>query len=112
MSRIRYTSGMKVGETLRALRQGRGWSQNELAAHSGVSRVVISQYETGAREPSFTAFTRLARATGHTLQLKPLPDDVATAETLEDVLELAESLPHSRFDPLPPSPFPLTRTTE
>lgn len=97
---------MKAAETLRDLREARGWSQRELAERSGVSRVVISQYETGAREPSFTAFNRLIEAVGHSLLVAPVRDDLATSETLRDVLELGESLPHGHFAPLPPSPFP------
>lgn len=97
---------MYAGETLRALRRARGWSQGDLAERAGLSRVVISQYETGAREPSFSAFNRLVEAAGHSLRVARIPDDLATSELLQDVLELAESLPHGRFAPLPASPFP------
>lgn len=97
---------MEVDRAIRALRESRGWSQEELAFRSGVCRVVISQYETGSREPSATAFTRLIEASGHEVHLVPIRDEAATADALQDVLEFAESLPHDRFDPLPPSPFP------
>ena len=105
---MRYSRGVKSSDIIRSLRSSRSLTQSELAAKAGISRVVISQYETGAREPSFAAVMRLAAAAGYTLRLTEVPDDTRTAETLQDVLELAESLPSGNFSPLPQSPFPRT----
>lgn len=52
------------GERLRAWREGRGWTQAELARRSGLSPTTLSQYETGRVEPTFAALRRLAHAYG------------------------------------------------
>jgi transcriptional regulator with XRE-family HTH domain len=44
------TAVESVGARLRRCRQGRGWSQTELAARAGVRQDTISKIESGARE--------------------------------------------------------------
>ena len=50
-----------LGERIRELRNGRGWSQRELARKVGAaSKSVISYYELGERFPSYETLIRLA----------------------------------------------------
>jgi molybdate-binding protein/transcriptional regulator with XRE-family HTH domain len=49
---------------LRALRVGRGWSQDEVARRSGLSRAGVSAIETGRLVPSAAAALALAAAFG------------------------------------------------
>ena len=48
------------GEILRKLRKGRGMTQSELGAKIGLSKAVISKYETGLGYPSFDVLIRIA----------------------------------------------------
>src|SRR5690606_1639571 len=57
-----------VGATLRAARQARGLSLQELATQSGVSVGMISQVERGLANPSMRLLTSLRRALNITLQ--------------------------------------------
>ncbi|MBA3472109.1 MAG: helix-turn-helix transcriptional regulator [Rubrobacter sp.] len=50
--------------TVRQLRLEKGWNQNELAFHADLAPSVISQVETGKREPSATSLRKLANALG------------------------------------------------
>jgi transcriptional regulator with XRE-family HTH domain len=53
-----------VGRNLRRLRNGKGWSQEELAFRAKVDRSYISQLETGAYSASVTMLGKLAKALG------------------------------------------------
>jgi transcriptional regulator with XRE-family HTH domain len=50
--------------TIKELRKARGWSQDELAARSGISRRTITYWETGDRRPSSIYLEALARVFG------------------------------------------------
>lgn len=52
------------GRRLRALRQARGISQEELAHHAGLDRTYISSCEAGRRNVTLKTITRLADALG------------------------------------------------
>jgi transcriptional regulator with XRE-family HTH domain len=56
-----------LAHQLRARRAARGWSQADLAARSGVSRIHIARIETGIREPTVGVLEKLAKA----LNVKP-----------------------------------------
>lgn len=60
---------MDVGAALREARYAAGWSQRELAHHSGVAAASISRYESGARQPSLGQLDRVLAACGKDLQL-------------------------------------------
>ncbi len=70
-----------VGATLRAARQARGLSLQELATQSGVSVGMISQVERGRANPSMRLLTALRRALnismqelfGETAETRPRP---------------------------------------
>jgi transcriptional regulator with XRE-family HTH domain len=57
-----------LGATLRAARQARGMSIQELAAQSGVSVGMISQLERGRANPSMRLLTALRRALNISMQ--------------------------------------------
>lgn len=54
----------RLGENLRRLRTEAEQTQEQLAARAGVHRTVISQLETGDREPRATTILKLAGALG------------------------------------------------
>lgn len=54
----------EFGEILKKLRKGRGMTQSELGAQIGLSKAVISKYETGLGYPSFDVLIRFSRFFG------------------------------------------------
>lgn len=56
----------EFGENLRNLRKGRSMTQSELGGKIGLSKAVISKYETGLGYPSFDVLIRIARFFGVT----------------------------------------------
>ncbi len=58
-----------TGKLLRQARISARLSQTEVARRALVAQSVISAYESGRREPSFSTLERLIRATGHRLVL-------------------------------------------
>jgi transcriptional regulator with XRE-family HTH domain len=53
-----------LGRNIRALRQRRGLSQEELALEAEMKRSYVSDLERGTRNPSVKAVGRLAKALG------------------------------------------------
>jgi XRE family aerobic/anaerobic benzoate catabolism transcriptional regulator len=51
-----------LGERIRILRKQRGWRQIDLAQHSGVHEVHISDVERGAREVGLRTLLAIAQA--------------------------------------------------
>lgn len=54
----------ELGQKLRELREGRGWSQSDLAKRAGVTKSAISTYEQGIRTPSADVLCAFAKAFG------------------------------------------------
>lgn len=54
------------GENLRQLRRARSLTQRDLGAKVGLSKAVVSKYETGMGYPSFDVLIRIARYFGVT----------------------------------------------
>jgi transcriptional regulator with XRE-family HTH domain len=52
----------RFGENVRAARQAKGWTQEDLAAESGLAVVQVSRVERGAREIRLTTLLRLLGA--------------------------------------------------
>ena len=69
---------LRLAERLRAEREARGWSLEELAARSSVSRAMISKVERGESSPTAALLGRLSGAFG--LSLSRL---LARAEAVE-----------------------------
>lgn len=57
----------KFGEHIRTIRKQAGWSQEELAAASGLHRTYVGAVERGERNVSLINIVQLARA----LRVKP-----------------------------------------
>lgn len=56
---------MAIAEAVKKLRDGRGWSQKELAERSGVPQKTISNIEQGVSDnPAWKTMTALAEALG------------------------------------------------
>ena len=54
----------EFGENLKKLRKGRGMTQSQLGGKIGLSKAVISKYETGLGYPSFDVLIRIAQYFG------------------------------------------------
>ena len=80
---------LRIAEAVRAQRRRRGWSLDELAARSGVSRAMISKIERKASTPTAVLLARLADALGVSLNALMFdPDTTAnhasTTSTVND----------------------------
>lgn len=62
----------RLGRNVRALREERGWSQEDYADRSGIHRTYVSAIERGHRNPTIEVVERLAR-----------PFEVGAAELLQ-----------------------------
>lgn len=51
---------VNFGERLRLLRQSKKWTQQDLASRLGLTKSVISAYETSLRYPSYDILIRIA----------------------------------------------------
>ena len=56
-----------TGERIRKLRRAKSWRQIDLAEHSGVHEVHISDLERGTREPGLRTLSKIAVALGTTV---------------------------------------------
>jgi transcriptional regulator with XRE-family HTH domain len=56
-----------LGERIRELRRAKNWRQIDLAEHSGVHEVHISDLERGSREPGLRTLSKIALALDTTL---------------------------------------------
>ena len=61
-------------KTIRELREGRGWTQLELANKLGVTPATVYNWERGRYEPSASKLRAIARAFGVSM------DDIALVE--------------------------------
>ena len=52
------------GKRLRELRRSRGWTQSQLSSRLGLTKSVISAYETALRYPSYDILIRIASLFG------------------------------------------------
>lgn len=96
---------MEPAALLKAIRRRRGLTQADLARRAGTSQPVISAYERGHRDPTYSTLRRLVAAGGEELRLDagvpqadlPPPLDVHEhARRLLDVLSLADAIPPRR----------------
>ncbi len=88
-----------AGDLIRQAREERGFSQAELARRAGMPRSVLNAYERHRRQPGVDVLARIAHAAGRELRIgrpaEPV-DPVRAARILEQVIDLAEQLPHRR----------------
>ncbi|NLY48413.1 MAG: helix-turn-helix transcriptional regulator [Clostridiales bacterium] len=52
---------VNLGEKLKALRKSNNMTQKDLADRIGVSKSIISSYESGTRYPSYDVLVKMAR---------------------------------------------------
>jgi XRE family transcriptional regulator, regulator of sulfur utilization len=64
----------RFGQRLCQLREQRDWDQADLAVHSGIGRVHISQLENGKEEPGL-----------RTLEIIALSFDLSVSDLLRDI---------------------------
>jgi len=53
---------LRLGRRIKQLRQGRGWTQDRLAAEAHIHRNYLGGVERGERNPTVTSTARIARA--------------------------------------------------
>ncbi len=58
----------KLGANLRAARENRGWSQEELASRCGLHRTYIGSVERGEYNVTILTLMRIAKKVGITLE--------------------------------------------
>ena len=63
---------MDSGALLREARTRAGLSQSDLARRAGIAQSVVSEYESGKRQPALSTFAKLVQGTGHELSLELL----------------------------------------
>lgn len=108
-----------AGRTLREARSEARITQKELAGRAGTSQATISAYESGRKQPSVATLGRLLEATGTRLITEPdamivqpsAAQHRRAAETLSEVLALAEALPTRHHDDLRYPPLTLRRAS-
>jgi transcriptional regulator with XRE-family HTH domain len=86
-------------ELIREIRRESGLSQAELARRAGLTRSVLNAYARGRRQPGVDALARIATAAGLEVRVSQPADRAQLARAgriLEQVLDLAEALPHRR----------------
>ncbi len=83
---------------LRELRQEKGYTQKQISDKTGISRSVLSQYETGHSEPTASVIIKLADAL-----------EVTTDYLLERADELDNVTVQSSAPPLPADELELLR---
>jgi transcriptional regulator with XRE-family HTH domain len=52
----------ELGRAVRELREGRGWSQSQLAQASGMTQSAVARFEAGGTVPTLPVLERLAAA--------------------------------------------------
>lgn len=93
-------SGLVARQLVR-VRERAGLTQRQLAARAGLPASVLCAYETGAREPSARVFQRIVHAAGGSIAIRvpSAGERQARDAEVQDVLALAEQLPHSPAAP-------------
>jgi transcriptional regulator with XRE-family HTH domain len=92
-------------DLIKSVRRRHGLTQAELARRAGTSQPVVSAYEHGRRDPTYTTLRKLVEAGGERLHisaasprndLRPAADAHEHATRLVDVLSLADAIPARR----------------
>ena len=81
-----------LADNLRALRKAKGWSQGDLAQHTGTHLTHVSRVETGKYTPSLEFVVKVASALGVTVDALLKPQEDLTQEVRIEDKALAERL--------------------
>lgn len=77
---------VRVGKTLRSLRQERGWTQRALAARLALGEAQLSRYENGTREIPLQTLMRAAKLFRVALETFTVEEDFEYTLLLDDTL--------------------------
>lgn len=85
-----------LGDRVRALRQRKGWTLDQLAGEAQTSKSFLSTVENGRSQPSGKVLLRLAQALGASVDYlvqgdRALPERAAPVAIPEELAALAES---------------------
>lgn len=99
---------MAAGTWIRRVREDAGLSRRELARRARTSPAAVIAYERGDRDPTVATLRRLLAAAGADIELAPTrrPDPAVADARLQQVLALAEHLPHRPARRITYPPFP------
>jgi ribosome-binding protein aMBF1 (putative translation factor) len=67
----------ELGAAVRAMREGRGWTQARLADEAGMTQPAIARFEAGGTVPTIPVLERLARALDAQLVVRLTPGSSA-----------------------------------
>lgn len=83
-----------IGKRIRAVREEKGWSQEQFAERIGLSVTYTGMIERGERVPKLETFIRIANTLGTSA-------DVLLADVLDSRLDIQASAMNERLDKLP-----------
>lgn len=83
-----------IGKRIRAVREEKGWSQEEFAERIGLSVTYTGMIERGERVPKLETFIRIANTLGTSA-------DILLADVLDSRLDIQASAMNERLDKLP-----------
>lgn len=94
----RSSTAQALGQTLRALRKQRGWTQGELALKLGIHHTIVGYYERGIHYPPLPMLQKLAETLDVSLDVlaggpSSKPDSFQDRELLQFFLR-ADKLDH------------------
>jgi len=87
--------GRQISENVRSIRKRKGWTLEQLAAASGVSRSMLSQIERNRANPTVASVYRIAQAFG--LSLSAMVEDAEDADGIE-IVRGSDRTYHYRLD--------------
>ncbi|MCM0673243.1 helix-turn-helix domain-containing protein [Micromonospora phytophila] len=64
----------ELGQTVRELREGNGWSQTQLAQAACMTQSAVARFEAGGTVPTLPVLERLARALDMKLDVRFAPN--------------------------------------
>ncbi|MCM3338260.1 helix-turn-helix domain-containing protein [Paenibacillus sp. MER TA 81-3] len=83
---------MSTGIRIAELREGKGWTQEELAELLGITRAALSHYEKDRRKPDFETLTKLADHFGVSIDYLVGRLSSPNAQATQEVLMFADGL--------------------
>ncbi|MEO3808743.1 helix-turn-helix transcriptional regulator [Sphaerisporangium sp. B11E5] len=63
----------ELGKAVRGMREGRGWTQSDLAREAGMTQSAVARFEAGGTIPTLPVLERLARALNASVEVRLTP---------------------------------------